>query len=84
MVPTFDVTPGPDGQGWWPDRFGMDAKWADQRGTAWRTVTNHPTLQARRTDNLMHLRTHPDQTHTYRLHPLGDAYYLAEQEPTDG
>ena len=46
----IQLEPGPDGTGWWPTAFGVDTDWSDGRGTAWRAVTNYPTLQARRVD----------------------------------
>lgn len=75
------IEPGPDGYGWWPDRFGVDGDWADDRGTAWRAVTNHPTLQARRDGGRLDLRQTDDLiTHTYRLESIELPAYLAIKE----
>lgn len=81
MGPTImGIEPAPDGLGWWPDRFGVDGDWTDGRGTAWRAVTNYPTLQARRRDDLLDLRqTDALTTHTYRLTP-GEYGYIATKE----
>ena len=76
-----ELGPGPDGAGWWPDRFGVYQAWADDRGTSWRAVTNYPTLQARRRGNLLDLRQADDPTvHTYRLTSTDYDAYLATKE----
>lgn len=80
MVADEILEPGPDGAGWWPDRFGVDQAWADDRGSSWRAVTNYPTLQARRAGDLLALRQAGDPTvHTYRLAP-GEGGYIATKE----
>ncbi|AVM01872.1 hypothetical protein C6V83_18005 [Gordonia iterans] len=80
MDPLLDVEDPPDGDGWWPSRFGVDRDWCDARGTAYRAVTNHPTLQARRRGDLLDLRQTDDRTdHTYRL-VLTEHGYLAQKE----
>ena len=48
MDPVHDIEDPPDGAGWWPTLFLVDHGWADARGSTWRSVTNYPTLQARR------------------------------------
>ncbi|GAA3963191.1 hypothetical protein [Gordonia caeni] len=76
-----ELEPGPDGAGWWPAQFLVDCAWADDRGTSWRAVTNHPTLQARRTGTQLDLRQTDDPTvHTYLLTPTDYDAYLATKE----
>lgn len=78
--PIQPLEPGPDGATW-PDRFGVDREWADDRGTAWRAVTNHPVLRARRSGDLLELKhvDHPE-IHTYLLSAEGDLGYIATKE----
>lgn len=62
-------------------RFLVDQTWADDRGSAWRSVTNHSTMQARRDADVLDLRLTSGDTapRSYRLTPLTDCY-LATKE----
>ncbi len=81
MVSTELLEDPPDGAGWWPNRFLVNSGWADDRGDAWRAVTNYPTLQARRSGDILDLRQAGDQTvHTYRLTDTDYDAYLATKE----
>ncbi|CAM3484005.1 hypothetical protein TSHO111613_24685 [Tsukamurella hominis] len=79
-----ELDPPPDGTRW-PSQFGVDLEWADDRGTAWRAVMNHPALQGRRRGDLLDLRTTGATTvHTYQLTAAishGTVAYLATKEP---
>lgn len=79
-----ELDPPPDGTQW-PDQFGVDAAWADDRGDAWRAVMNHPALQARRRGDLLDLRaTGATPVHTYQLTLAvshGTVAYFATKEP---
>ena len=80
MAEILDVEPGPDGNGWWPTRFPCDKAWADDRSTAWRSVTNHPALQAKRTSDILHLRSSHDTSTVYQYQLTEQAtYYIAER-----
>lgn len=76
-----DLDLPPDGSGHWPDRFLVDTGWADARGTSWRAVTNHPTLQARRVDDRLDLRHTADPTvvYSYQLTPTAHPGHIAER-----
>lgn len=70
----------PDGHGHWPTRFLVNQPWADDRSGSWRAVTNYPTMQSRRRDDLLDLRITGDPTvHTYRLSPEQQGVYLADR-----
>jgi hypothetical protein len=73
--------PGPDGNGWWPQAFGVDSEWSNDRGSSFRSVTNYPRLQARRRDDSLELRLVGDtEIISYRISPMDQGFYLAEME----
>ncbi|UQE74182.1 hypothetical protein MYK68_15830 [Gordonia sp. PP30] len=84
MADVLDVTleDPPDGQ-WWPQRFAADVDWCDDRGAAWRAVTNYPKLQARRRGDVLDLRTiGTTDIHSYDLALTaisGQSFYIATE-----
>lgn len=74
----LELEPGPDGDGWWPTAFAVDRNWADRQTSSWRPVVEHPTLQARRSGDILDI-TDGTTTNSYQLASAADlsAAYIA-------